>query len=319
MEKIKLAIGFIVYGQTTAKYLPRFVPSLLAAEATVGLEARFLVLDNQAADDSNSRYLAEHLPDAEVFAAETNLGFARGFNRLIQSALDRGDDFLLAVNPDTVWQESAIKYLLAALMLNDRAGSATPKVLSWDFATDQLTTTIDTCGLVAGRGLNFFDLAQGQPDQGQCDNVKIIGPSGCAALYRLAALASVGFVGQYFDELMFMYKEDVDLALRLRLAGWSAELVPQAIVWHDRSVSRRPGWLARLKSMRGKSDLVKYWSLKHQLILVYKYWRRQGSAAGLAILADCAARLLYAALFDWPQLKAVREFWQIRKKIVRPR
>jgi GT2 family glycosyltransferase len=52
----------------------------------------------------------------------------------------------------------------------------------------------------------------------------LLGPSGGIAAYRRSAFEEVGG----FDERLFAYGEDVDLALRLRRAGWSAAAAPEA-------------------------------------------------------------------------------------------
>ncbi len=59
-----------------------------------------------------------------------------------------------------------------------------------------------------------------------------------AALYRRSALASLGG----FDERYFAYLEDVDLALRLRLAGWRCRYEP-AVARHagEGSAHQLPG------------------------------------------------------------------------------
>jgi GT2 family glycosyltransferase len=49
-----------------------------------------------------------------------------------------------------------------------------------------------------------------------------------AALYRRAALEAAGG----FDERLGMYLEDVELGLRLRLAGWSCRWAPRAVARH---------------------------------------------------------------------------------------
>src|SRR5204862_4648010 len=49
-----------------------------------------------------------------------------------------------------------------------------------------------------------------------------------AALYRRAAVLDAGG----FDERLFAYMEDVELGLRLRLAGWSCRWEPRAVARH---------------------------------------------------------------------------------------
>lgn len=77
----------------------------------------------------------------------------------------------------------------------------------------------------------------------QCQNGKkppelsapseVLMASGCACLFRGAALREVGL----FDDDFFAYCEDADLGLRLRLAGWNAVAAPGAIVRHFYSMT----------------------------------------------------------------------------------
>ena len=55
-----------------------------------------------------------------------------------------------------------------------------------------------------------------------------VGPCGGAAAYRLPAFQELGG----FDETLFAYWEDVDLALRFREAGWRCVLAPDARALH---------------------------------------------------------------------------------------
>jgi len=55
-----------------------------------------------------------------------------------------------------------------------------------------------------------------------------VGPCGGAAAYRAEAFTRLGG----FDERLFAYWEDVDLALRLRLAGWNCVRSPEARALH---------------------------------------------------------------------------------------
>jgi GT2 family glycosyltransferase len=69
----------------------------------------------------------------------------------------------------------------------------------------------------------------GQPDGPAWDQpVPVFGAMGGAAVYRRAMLADVGL----FDEVFFMYLEDVDLAFRAQLRGWPCWYEPAARAYH---------------------------------------------------------------------------------------
>ncbi len=68
---------------------------------------------------------------------------------------------------------------------------------------------------------------------------EVFGVSATAAVYRREALAAVGL----FDEGLGSWYEDVDLAVRLRSAGWRALVVPAARALHAGGTSgRRMPW-----------------------------------------------------------------------------
>jgi len=64
---------------------------------------------------------------------------------------------------------------------------------------------------------------------------EVFGAGGGAAIYRRDAISQVGF----FDPRFFVYYEDVDLAWRLRWAGWRAVAAPRARVHHKGSAFAR--------------------------------------------------------------------------------
>jgi cellulose synthase/poly-beta-1,6-N-acetylglucosamine synthase-like glycosyltransferase len=75
---------------------------------------------------------------------------------------------------------------------------------------------------------------------------------GPVALYRRAALDDVavppGPHGEVFDASFFAYKEDVDLAWRLRRRGWASCYEPRAVAHHVRSARPSPGGRVRAGS-----------------------------------------------------------------------
>jgi GT2 family glycosyltransferase len=73
-----------------------------------------------------------------------------------------------------------------------------------------------------------------QRDTGQYDHItKIFGGCGGGVAYRRQAWSEC----QGFDERLFMYLEDVDLAWRLQLRGWSSVFAPDARLYHRLSAT----------------------------------------------------------------------------------
>ena len=82
--------------------------------------------------------------------------------------------------------------------------------------------------------------------------------------------------GEYLDESFHMYKEDVDLCWRLRLAGWECWYVPSAVAYHGRTIhgpaaeatSPTSGSSARTNAASRCS--VRMNSMKNQWVLLLK-------------------------------------------------
>jgi GT2 family glycosyltransferase len=159
-------------------------------------------------------------------------------------------------------------------------------------------------------------LGQGEIDNSQFDQAKIFGVSAAAALYRLTALEKIADNGHYFDELMFMYKEDCDLSYRLYLAGFKAKLAGRALAYHDRSIFGRGETNFKIAlNRRNKSQQNKRWSFLNQNIIFLKYWRVQNWREKIAIIWRELKMLLFALLFEQYLLKEVANLWKLRNKI----
>lgn len=312
----KVAIGFITYGQATARYLPFFLKSLI--EQTFKDSIIYAVDNTEKEINENSGYLKNNFPEIGLEWAGENIGFARGYNRLINKAIKAGAEYFLALNPDMILAPDAIEKMLAEFGKNEKIGSVSPKIYKWDFKDNIKTNTIDSFGIKISDGLRFADLGQGETDEGRFDNAKIIGPSGAAAMYKISALEKVKEGDGYFDELMFMYKEDCDLAYRLFLGGFEARLAAGSFIFHDRSVAGRgESDLAIAGNRFRKSEKEKAWSFLHQHIIFLKFWKRQDRNQKSRVVIFAAKMLVFAAIFEPYLLKQYWRLFKIRKYIKR--
>ncbi len=272
MQQSKVYIGTISFGALTAPYIDYFKEAI-DAQSFQG--AQLLIHDN----------------------TEVNLGFSKAYNLLINKARSAAADYFLVINPDVYLEPTALEKMIAELEANPKLGSVAPKLLRWDFANKKFTQTIDSCGLAQKSGLYFYDIGQGEKDAGQYDQARIIGPSGAAGLYRMSALEAVAEQGQYFDEDFFMYKEDCDLAYRLKQSGFESKLISNAIGYHDRTASGG-SILERVAGRKKRSVNVNLWSFMNQHFLFIKHWRSENALSKIDILLRAALLGLYALVFE---------------------
>lgn len=179
-----------------------------------------------------------------------NLGFAVGTNLGIAEAAAAGSEGIATVNDDALVEPGWLAALVAAL-------EADPEVA----AVQGVNLQMDQPGLVDGCGIAWNQWWQAvQVDHGRpappvtAEPREIFGVSATAALYRRAALQDIG--GETFDPDLVSYYEDVDLAVRLRAAGWGALLVPAARVRHGGSVTGRTLSRERWRLIYGNRYLV---------------------------------------------------------------
>ncbi len=289
----KAVIGTILFEEASAKYLGHFLLSIQeAVDAAAGYDWEIYLGDNSSSSDNpNARIVSSFDWGAIKYEYNgNNLGFGRGYNRLIARAVESGADYFIALNPDLIVEPDCLGKLLSALEADGKVASVSPKIRRWDFENLAKTEQIDSCGIVLRPGLIFVDLGQGEEDRGQFDQAVILGPSGAAAAFRLSALENIRVGQDYFDSNIFMYKEDCDLDYRLFLAGYRSKLVPSAIAYHDRS--------AKAGKRKGKSAAVRHWSWQSQKIIWRKYWAKQGLANKGIIIFQYLARWTWLRLFE---------------------
>jgi GT2 family glycosyltransferase len=120
------------------------------------------------------------------------------------------------------------------------------------------TGTLDSTGIYFTSAGRHFDRGSGEPAVGRyLAEEEVFGASGAAGFYRRSALEGGRISTGYFDSDFFLYREDADLAWRLRALGWRCLYVPAAVAWHRRrnlpERRRRMTELANLHSVKNRS------------------------------------------------------------------
>jgi len=201
-----------------------------------------IVVDNASTDDSIARAEA-HLRSVEVIRLATNTGFAHANNVGAQAA--RGYDALALMNPDVIADPGWLEALVAAAEADPRAaGFASRMLMASAPRLDGAGDSYHVSGRAWRKGHGMAAAAGPQAD------ADTFGPCAAAALYRRDAFEEVGG----FDEQFFCYFEDVDLAFRLRLRGYTCRYVHQAVVQH--TVSAVSGYRSDFALYHGERNAI---------------------------------------------------------------
>lgn len=230
-----------------------------------------LVVDNGSEDktlEKASAFVPQGGTSADkgnfrVIENKENLGFSIGHNIGIRES--KGE-YVLCLNQDVVLDKDFIKYAVEAMEKDEKSGAVQGKLYKKD-------KILDTTGLLVYKNRRFVNRGQGEEDKGQYNKTEeIFGVDGAAPLYKRKALEDTKINNEYFDEDFFMYKEDVDLAWRMRLYGWKAVYESGAIGYHLRGAGDGAVRTARaiIKQRRKISRMAKFYSFKNQRLMQIK-------------------------------------------------
>jgi GT2 family glycosyltransferase len=151
----------------------------------------------------------------------------------------------------------------------------------------------------------------------------VFGVSGALPLFRRSALqATILPSGQVFDESYVMYKEDVDLAFRLRQAGFKACVVEQTVAYHDRTAHHGSNLsdFSALKGKRQQSDFIAYHSYKNHLATLYTNEYFQNFILDFPFIVWYEIKKFgYFLLFNPSILKGLWQLWKARKELRKKR
>lgn len=267
------ACAVIIVTHNSQVYLPRCMELLQAQSKKPDA---IVIVDSGSKDTS---YLSpfQNIEGVQVYVTKENIGFCQG-NNLGMSRLPEVIDYVLFLNPDAFltpnFLEEAINYLDQPCSAH--VGALSGLLLGYNMVQRQPTGKIDSAGIFQTWYGKWYDRAQSKDNDGQYTQVEEV-PALCGALFlsRKKALDTI-MLGAYevMDPSFYMYKEDIDLSLRLRRKGWKLIFDPHLVAYHcrgwktDRSQVPRS---LRLLSARNEIRLHKRLRSPYLFYSIFKY------------------------------------------------
>jgi N-acetylglucosaminyl-diphospho-decaprenol L-rhamnosyltransferase len=244
-----------------------------------------VVVDNGSSDDSLPM-LREEFPEVTVLALGENLGFGPALNRAVAA---HPADPLILLNNDA---EAEPRFVEALLDANAEGVQSVAGVL----LQERSPGLIDSAGVVADRTLMGFDYLHGEPAEAAASAPDPLGPTGGAALYALTAFEAVGG----FDERIFLYYEDLDLALRMSAAGARCRLAPGARALHAYSASLGAGSGAKFaRTGWSRGYMLRRYGVMSRPRDAARVLATEGAISAGQLLMDRTAKGLRGRLRGW--------------------
>lgn len=233
-----MKLSVIIVSYNTKDYLRRALQSI--KQSADKLDKEIIVVDNASTDDSLSM-VKQNFLWVKLIASPQNLGYAAANNLGLKQA---SGEYILFLNSDTEILPDTLPIMIDFMDQHQDVGVSTCRV---ELPQGQIDPASHRGFPAPWAALTYFTGLEtafpklrlfGQYHQGWQDLStihEIDSPAGAFFLTRKQILAAVGS----FDDRFFMYAEDLDLALRIKQAGWKIMYVPATKIIHHKKKSGR--------------------------------------------------------------------------------
>lgn len=234
-SKIKLSVIVLLY------HGDRWIDICVSSLEDQSLQRdtyEILLVDNGGSTPSSKRY--ENRNHVRVIHFPENYGFADGNNRALTCA---SGDLVLLMNQDVMVHYNCLQELVSAFGRYPGAGvlSANMRMVS---EKDVLYTHEEISDVVGFYRLSRFGYASYLLARSDKDIIPVDFVSGNALCFQKAMIGNIG--GYLFDSSLVSYMEDLDLSIRLKMAGRKMYVLPSALVYHFRDNAFSGSPMARL-------------------------------------------------------------------------
>lgn len=266
LPDIEPKITVVIVNYKVKEYIANLLNSI--AKANSGFQIQVIVVDNNSEDESIS-FLKDRFPEVVYIENEANLGFGKANNQAIKIA---EGEYTLIINPDTLVSEDTFSVLVNHMEANPKCGAAGCKILNPDgtFAPESrrsVPTILTAFSKVMGlntlfpKSRLFGQYYLSWLNENEASQVPVL--SGSFMFWRTKVLTELNG----FDEIFFMYGEDIDLCYRIQETGYHIDYVPGTSIIHYKGESTKKGNLKYIKIFNNALYLFfeKHHSYKYSL------------------------------------------------------
>lgn len=212
-----MQISIVIVNKNSKLFAEKLMESLIRSCKELGKCKEIIVIDNASTDGSIelfeecSKRLAE--PLIRVVRLKRNIGFCRAVNLGVTLAKS---ELVAIMNSDVYVDDDWLHSILKDFETSPRIGVIQPLVCWY-----QYPERVQSPGFYA-------DIIGNYKAVGEIDCKAILAPFGATYVVRRSSFMKIGGL----DPVYFMYGDELDLGLRMWLAGWMVVLEPKSKVYH---------------------------------------------------------------------------------------
>ncbi len=272
---MKRSTAIIIVNWNGENYIEECLSSL---EEQTNKDFDIFFVDNDSSDSSLA--IAQKHKSLKIIESGGNFGFAKGNNIAISHAIELGYKYIALINPDTVCDKDALKFLIKAVGAKNVGGVQSKLKI---YGTDTINTT--------GNELHYLGFSYcgnyKEPDNKDLITHTQIGvASGAAVIFKSSVLEKSGLLAEDF----FMYQEDTDLSWRIRELGYDIIFEPRSVIYH--------------KYNFGRNKNKFYYVERNRLIYILKnYQLKTLVVLSPVFIITELLMIIYALIDGWPSKK----------------
>ncbi|CAN5826662.1 glycosyltransferase family 2 protein [soil metagenome] len=249
-----LQLSVIIVNYNVKYFLEQCLRSVVSA--CYNLTVEIIVIDNNSSDGSEQYFNAKFDKVTFIWNKE-NIGFGRANNLALKLATG---DHILFLNPDTIIAEDCLEKCLAIFKNKPSTGALGVKMIdgggnylkeskrAFPSPLTSLFKLSGLCALFPHSGL-FARYYLGNLDEKMNHEIDVV--AGAFMMIPKTVLDNVGA----FDEIFFMYGEDVDLSFRIQKAGLKNYYFSGTSIIHFKGESTKKGTLNYIRLFYGAMSL----------------------------------------------------------------
>ncbi len=208
-----------------------------------------IVVDNNSSDKSRE-FIKKNYKNVKFVLNKENLGYS-GINSALKHC--RGK-YILFLNNDMEIDKSCVKELIKTIEKDDKIGMAAPRLVNY------YDRKMKSNGTWVSRAFYNGHICSGKI----LKDIPYMG----VGLIRKSIVDRFGYI---FDKDYFIYAEDLDLGLRLRLLGYKVVFAADAVLYHMHAITTKKSSNHKMTFLLERNSLITYLkilSLKHILLFL---------------------------------------------------